>query len=141
MLRMLRQINRLLTVLECPSRMASRVGAPTDLFFHPERCFGQVFGTYGRPSRSLTDCFPDLAVLMRSISPWLLPSCLSLGWKPTPGGEGLVHFRSRVSMTGWLAATTAAPANDVTGDIARLALTRLSPPHPCQDAPHFFGRN
>ena len=30
---------------------------------------------------------------------------------------------------------------DVTGDIARLALTRLSPSHPCQYAPHFFGRN
>jgi hypothetical protein len=29
----------------------------------------------------------------------------------------------------------------VTGDIARLALTRLSPSHPRQDAPHFFGRN
>src|ERR1019366_798034 len=34
MLGMLCQINRLLTELECPSRMASRIGALTDLFLH-----------------------------------------------------------------------------------------------------------
>src|SRR3984893_10067797 len=34
MLRMLRQIDRLLAKLEGAARMASRIGAPTDLFFH-----------------------------------------------------------------------------------------------------------
>src|SRR5260221_10763350 len=34
MLRMLRQINRLLANLKCASRMASRIGAPTNLFLH-----------------------------------------------------------------------------------------------------------
>src|SRR6266436_1867219 len=34
MLGMLRQINRLLAKLECAARMASRVSAPTNLFFH-----------------------------------------------------------------------------------------------------------
>src|SRR5208282_3204776 len=34
MLGMLCQGNRLLTALQCPSRMASRIGASTDLFFH-----------------------------------------------------------------------------------------------------------
>src|SRR5438128_2161850 len=34
MLRMLRQINRLLTKFECAASMAPRIGAPTNLFLH-----------------------------------------------------------------------------------------------------------
>ena len=34
MLGMLRQFNRLLTELQCAARMASRIGAPADLFLH-----------------------------------------------------------------------------------------------------------
>ena len=47
-----------------------RVTLDTDLWVNKRDVLGQVFGTYGRPSRSLADCFPDLAVLHAEHFSW-----------------------------------------------------------------------
>ena len=60
-------------------------------------CWGKrnVLGKYLGPTEGRADLGPIAFQIwrcsMRSISPWLLPSCLSLRWKPTPRGEDLVE--------------------------------------------------
>jgi hypothetical protein len=72
----------------------------TDLWGIKRDALGQVFGPQERPSRSLTIAFQIWRCSMRSISPWLRPRCPSLAWEPTRGREGLVPFRSLLSMAG-----------------------------------------
>jgi len=72
---------------------------------------GKYFGpTEGRADRSAI-AFQIWRRSMRSISPWFLPRCLSLGRKHNPRGEGLIHLCSLVSMTAWPVASISAPAN------------------------------